>query len=111
MNLREFIKEALVDIVGAVEDAQASIKIGKIVPKVNKNYKSVETGISEIQGVDFEVSVVADEKSGNEAKLNVVAAVVGGGVKGQSNKGTEHAAKLKFKIPIELPVAEINLTN
>jgi hypothetical protein len=103
MNLKMFIKEALIDIIGAVEDAQANLKNGKVVPEVNKNYKSVETGISEIQAVEFDISVTADEKSGSEAKLNVVAAIVGGGVKGQSDASAGHVARLKFKIPIELP--------
>ena len=103
MNLRDFIKEAIVDIIGGVEDAQDTLKNGKVVPDVLNNYKSVETGISHIQTVEFEVSVTANEKSGNEAKLNVVAAIVGGGIKGQSDSSAGHAAKLKFKIPIELP--------
>jgi len=103
MNLRVFIKEALIDIIGAVEDVQATLKNGKVVPEVNKNYKSVEVGISEIQSVEFDISVAADEKSGSEAKLNVVAAIVGGGIKGQSDSSTGHVARLKFKIPIELP--------
>jgi hypothetical protein len=35
--------------------------------------------------------------------LNVVAAFVGGGVRGQIDSSTGHVARLKFKIPIELP--------
>ena len=49
---------------------------------ITRNFKAVETGISQVQAVDFEVTVRADKKEGSEAKLNVVAAVIGGGVKG-----------------------------
>jgi hypothetical protein len=103
MDLRVFIKKALLDIIGAVEDALGTLKNGKIVPEVNRNYKSVETGISEVQSVEFDISVSTDEKSGNETKLNVVAAIVGGGVKGISDSSAGHVARLKFKIPVELP--------
>jgi len=104
MNLRDFIREALTDIVGAVEDAQNAIKNGTIVPEVSDNFKCVETGISNFQPIEFEVSVITDEKSGSEAKLSVVAAVVGGNIKGQSNTSSGHVAKLRFKIPVSLPI-------
>ena len=103
MELRKFIKEALVDIIGAVTDAQAEIELGEIVPDVGDTFKSVETGINEVQSIDFEVTVTTEKHAGSEAKLNVVAAIVGGGVKGQSDSGTEHASRLRFKVPVRLP--------
>lgn len=106
MNLRDFIKQALMDIVGAVQDAQKEITGGEIVPAVNDSFKSVETGISHIQPIEFDVSVNADTKSGSEAKLSVVAAVIGGNVRGQSNASSGHVASLKFKIPVKFPRKE-----
>ena len=103
MDLRDFIKQALLDIIGAVQDAQEHITAGEIVPPVSNSFHSVEIGISHVQPVEFDVSVTTDNKSGSEAKLSVVAAVVGGHVKGQSNTSTGHVANLKFKIPIGLP--------
>ena len=107
MELQKFISQALLDIVAGVEDAQKKSSAGRIVPSgVNNTYKSVEAGISELQPVDFEVTVKADERSGSEAKLSVVAAIVGGGVKGESGKSGGHAATLKFRVPILLPVSK-----
>ena len=103
MELRTFIKEALVDIVGGVTDAQSELETGEIVPAVSDSFKSVETGISELQSVEFEISVTTEDHKGSEAKLSVVAAVVGGGVKGESGSGAEHAARLSFKVPVRLP--------
>ncbi len=58
MELRTFIKTALLDIIGAVTDAQDETEAGTIVPSgINKNYKSVEHGVSELQVIDFEVNV------------------------------------------------------
>jgi len=104
MELRTFIAQALVDLVAAVQDAQERTPAGTIVPSgINNAYKSVETGISAIQGVEFEVTVKADERQGSEAKLSVVAAVVGGTVKGDSGKSGGHAATLRFRVPVKLP--------
>ena len=106
MELRTFIHKALSDIIGGVQDAQAATPEGSIVPHVNDNYESVRTGISELQSVEFEVIVRADEKSGSEAKLNVVAALVGGGIKGESGAASGHSASLKFRVPIKFPKKE-----
>ena len=103
MELRTFISQTLQDIIGGVQDAQHKVPAGSIVPAVSQTFKAVETGISEIQAVDFEVTVRADERAGSEAKLSVVAAVIGGGVKGESGKSGGHAATLRFKIPVCLP--------
>ena len=104
MELRAFISQALVDLVFAVQDAQERTPAGTVVPwGVNNDCPSIETGISGVQGVEFEVTVKADERQGSEAKLSVVAAVVGGSVKGDSGKSGGHAATLRFRVPIKLP--------
>lgn len=103
MKLKEFISQALQDIMGGVLEAQEKISDGIIIPSVSDSFKSVETGISDIQPIDFEVSVTADEKAGSEAKLSVVAAFIGGNIKGQTNQSAGHVAKLRFKIPVKFP--------
>jgi len=103
MELRSFIKQAIVDIVGGVTDAQDMLPDGRVAPFVSNDYKSVETGISHIQGVDFEVIVRAEKKRGSEAKLNVLTAFVGAGVKGHSDEEAGHTATLRFKVPISFP--------
>jgi hypothetical protein len=101
MELRDFIKEALKDIMGGVADAQNEISSGSIVPRTSDSFQSVETGISNIQPIQFEVTVSTGEKSGSEAKLSVVAAVIGGNVKGDSSNSSGHVARLAFKVPVK----------
>ena len=103
MELRTFIHKALTDIIAGVQDAQGATPPNTIIPDVSDDYESVRTGISEVQSVEFEVVVKADEKRGTEAKLNVVAALVGGGIKGESGAASGHSATLKFKVPIKFP--------
>lgn len=103
MELKDFVSHAICDIVNGVQDAQVQLPQGSVVPAVRNSYKSVETGISDITSIQFEVSVTADERKGSEAKLNVVAAFVGGGVKGDSGSSSSYAAKLSFRVPVKFP--------
>ena len=106
MELRTFGKETLKDVLGGIHDAQAEIEYGEVVPQLNEEgWKGLETGLTSFQAIDFEVSVNAVEKEGSEAKLSVVAAVIGGHVKGDSSNVAEHTAKLSFKVPIKLPIS------
>ena len=105
MELRNFIKETLKDVLGGIHDAQKETDYGEIIPSLNEqNWEGLETGLTSFQTIDFEVSVNAVEQEGSEAKLNVVAAVINGGIKGDSSSTSGHTAKLKFKIPVRLPV-------
>ncbi|MCR4346292.1 MAG: hypothetical protein NUV55_03660 [Sulfuricaulis sp.] len=106
MELRQFVSRALCDIVNGIKDAQQETDKGTIVPKVASSFKAVETGISDLTAIEFEVTVKTDERAGSEAKLSVVAAIVGGSVKGESGNSSGHAAKLSFRVPVKLPRAE-----
>lgn len=103
MKLKDFVSQAIRDIVGGVQDAQSQLPQGSVVPAVRNSYKSVETGISDVTSIQFDVTVSADERKGSEAKLNVVAAIVGGSVKGDSGSSSSYAAKLSFRVPVKFP--------
>ncbi len=105
MELKVFIKETLKDVLGGIYEAQQEIEHGQIVPLLNeKGWAGLETGLTSYQSIEFEVAINAVESEGSEAKLNVVAAVIGAGVSGDSSSTAEHSAKLNFKIPIRLPI-------
>ncbi len=97
------------DIINGVKDAQSETD-GFIVPAgINRTFKSVEHGVSELQVVDFEVMVEADESKGSEGKLGVVNSFIGVGIAGKSAAGTKQSNILKFRIPVNLPTSnEIN---
>ncbi|PSV09220.1 hypothetical protein [Photobacterium leiognathi] len=106
MELRAFIKESIKDIMGGVHDAQSEIEYGEVVPRSSTKVSVVETGLTSIQAIDFEVSVNVVENAGSEAKLNVVAAVINGGIKGNSSNSEAQTAKLSFKVPVRMPLQE-----
>jgi len=102
MVLREFISKSLLDIKGALDDVNKQSPGLVTTEGVSTAQQFVSLGVTHLQVVDFEVMVRADEQSGSEAKLNVVAAIIGGHVQGESGKAAGHSATLRFKIPIHL---------
>jgi hypothetical protein len=110
MILRDFISKSLLDLIGGIQDAQSKTNAGVIVPAgLSKSLKLVEAGGSELQVVQFEVLVRADEKSATEAGLSVVSTILGAGVKREAGKNDGHSATLRFSIPVKLPTsAQVN---
>jgi len=106
MELQEFITKSLTDIHEGVQAAQQKLPPGFVVPSVKSHYRSVETGISELQSVRFEVAVEAVEEKGKSAKLSVVAGLFSGSLADQSKRQQGHSGVLTFSIPIRLPVSE-----
>ena len=107
MELRKFITTALLDIIGGVEDAQKKIEYNGVVPNIGTSHKAVEYGVSDLQSVDFEVSISTDESSGKEGELGVISSFIGAGVSGKSSSDLSNMSRLKFKVPIKLPVSKI----
>jgi len=104
MELKTFIKEAIKDIMGAVDEAQKEIPSGSVIPWISPKYMVENLEITQLQKIDFEVRVTTEQKQGSEAKINVVAAFIGGGVKGESSSNTDNSTKIKFSIPIKYNV-------
>jgi hypothetical protein len=106
MDLKDFVSTALVDIIEGIKTAQAKTDRGTIVPSIRQNLKSIDAGISKFTSVEFEVAVQSEQKSGSKARLSVGAAIIGGAVAGESNTAAGHVAKLKFRVPVRLPLGE-----
>jgi hypothetical protein len=103
MDLRTFIKAALLDIVSGIKDAQAETEPGDIVPDFQMAFPWVELGVTKLQSVEFDILVRAEETLGKEAKVGVVAGFFGAGVHGSSTNDSAHESRIKLRIPIRLP--------
>ncbi|MBN8745841.1 MAG: hypothetical protein J0I24_16355 [Thiomonas arsenitoxydans] len=103
MDLQDFVSQALGDIVNGVKKAQGLTGPGIICPDGLETDDALKVGISTISAVEFQVSVRSDERTGSEAKLSVVAAIVGGHVKGGSGSNSGHVATLSFRVPVRFP--------
>lgn len=92
MELKEFIKRSLLDVVNAVEEAnQEKNRFGFT------SHKDLETG-ERGQKVEFDISVIVDKSSGSDATGGIKVAFVnlGGGLK--ESETSQNVHKLKFEI-------------
>jgi len=116
MELKEFISEALIQIVLGVEDAQGKIEgsNAEISPRYHnrqqdtlEKLKVVRSSKGNIiQHVDFDVAVSVTEGTGTKAGIGVLAGAFNLGASGSSNQESQTASRIKFSVPVTLPIAK-----
>jgi len=101
MNLQEFIKETLLQVINGVIEAQNTLgqTNGAINPftrgqPIKPTYKGLEVGY-----IDFDVAVTVTEGSGVAGGLSVM----GIGAKGDLSSSTSSVSRIKFTVPVALP--------
>lgn len=108
MELKDFIKETIENIVDGVAAAQASIKDkgAQINPKSarfyeNSLYNDFNSGMPRF--VEFEVGLTSTDKSGSSEGIGVFLGTISLGKK--NDQGIEDIAvtKIKFSLPLVLP--------
>lgn len=115
MELKDFVKESLVQIISAVTEAQKEIAIistGEISPGIKSNREkssqTFSTNGMPIQDVSFDIAVAASEKTGTKGTVGVVISVLKLGAQGESQESTSNNSRIKFTIPITLPQMKYN---
>lgn len=115
MELKEFIGQALADIVQGVMDAQQALGAnGKYInPELStqqgtheKHGKLVSITGQLVQTVEFDAAVTATEGKGTKGSIGVVAGVFALGSQGQSSAEISAVSRLKFSVPVTLPYRE-----
>ena len=120
MELKEFVKEALIQISEGVRDAQEPIreKGGYLNPAIRIG-KSAETShissLSDGQNiytVDFNIAISVTENTGTKAdgKLTV-ASILNLGGSTTSSESNSTLSKIAFKVPLALPVDPVSSSN
>lgn len=115
VELKQFISQALADIVQGVLDAQQVLGAnGKYInPELStqqgtheKHGKLVSIQGQLVQTVEFDVAVTATEGTGTKGGIGVVAGVFALGSQGQSSEEISAISRIKFSVPITLPYGE-----
>ncbi|MGB2254099.1 MAG: hypothetical protein ACPH56_03660 [Spongiibacter marinus] len=113
MELKEFISEALTQIVEGIEDSQS--KVSESNAEISPTYSNRQQEMLEknkilfsskggvIQHVDFDVAVTASEGKGTKAGVGVIAGAFNLGASGSSDQSNQTASRIKFSVPITLP--------
>lgn len=112
MELKDFVKETLLQISEGVTEAQKGLGPGStaiinphnIAPAQNGDRYLSSSGYTIVQDIEMEVAITVSDKEGNEGGLKVAAGFisVGGGLKSETHNNT--ISTIKFTIPMTLPV-------
>lgn len=111
MNLKEFVSEALVQIIEGVIDAHDRTKqFGAIVNPIisgsqehGAKHGFVASTDGAAQMVHFDVALEAKEGTGTKGGIGVVTGIFSLGSSGQSNAENSTVSRVKFGVPIVLP--------
>ena len=107
MELQEFIRSVLVQIVRGVEQAQSELKDSKatINPLGIKAQVALEQNkeTPSFTDVEFEVAVEVKTQGEQSGGVGVQVAVFKMGVDGKKAESESHVSKLRFAVPVHLP--------
>lgn len=95
MELDEFVKKSLLQLLAGIDGAQKEGKYGCVVPKRPDAFN---------QNVKFDVAVTVEEGVGTDvgAKINVFGSKVGAEVDGRKN--TETVTRISFSVPVQYSI-------
>ena len=123
MELKKFIKTALVDIIQAVKETQIEVgATATIMPIRSKAHQAfavaVKCGYEVVSNIDFDIAITVGSKEGAEghAEGGIQVAHIfnlGGGHKENAENIIQNVSRMKFSIPVVLPhsyVAEEQIT-
>ena len=118
MELKDFVRETLVQVVSGIEEAQTEVRDcgGFVNPAHRANVKGSDESHFGVIGtgqniflVDFDVAVTVIEESGTEAKAKLnVASLLTLGAGGESSQSSSATNKISFKVPLALPTDSVS---
>lgn len=110
LNLRDFVRSALLDVLGGIRDAQADQTLGRFIAPVGIG--SVEFpsdgGVVHSQRLlvttmkfDVAVTVVAEKAGQGGAKVGI--SVLSANLNGSLSSKSENASRIQFAVPLKFP--------
>lgn len=112
MDLREFIKESLTEILGGIRDAQdAIIPLDGHHGVINPTWNDITDLADHVQVVRFEVAVTASDQNtkGGRGGIKVMSIDLGGKIESQEQNRT--VSRVSFSVPIVPPTTIVQGVN
>lgn len=108
MDLRNFIKQSLVEVMLGLEDAQQSLAgktTGHICPTVAiwPSGAGTAAGSRPLDLIEFDIAVEATTEAGQGGGISVLGGIVKAGAKVDSRDTERQASRIKFSVPIAYP--------
>jgi len=107
MELKDFIKGTLVEIIKAITEAQQEVKESgaQISPQeFGKVERARTNNNASIYEIEFDIGVTATDSSGVKGGIGVFLAGLGVGTKAEASESNIAQNRIKFKIPIAYPL-------
>lgn len=115
MELKEFIKESLSQIIDAVVETQDKYKESNVlicpddIQGENNNLYIRDENLyqyfnryTRVQNIEMDIAISVTEKEGNKSGLGI-AKIINAGISSENAQQNESISKIKFSIPIVLP--------
>jgi hypothetical protein len=116
MELKDFVREALSQIVQGVKEAQGAVAStgGEVSPRFSNRQQDVHQALKLlktdkggiIQNVEFDVAVTATEGTGTRGGVGVFVGAFALGSQGQSQSENTSLSRIKFAVPVTLPTPQ-----
>jgi len=106
MNLRDFVKETLVEIAEGVDSANDALKgKGAFVNPVKITHRTGQAvqHTRQLHEVEFDVAVTAEEGKETKGGIGIMVGSIGLGAQGRSETSGSTHSRVKFTIPMLLP--------
>ena len=125
MELREFVKTVLADVISGVKDAQdifTSPDEGQANPAIliqgtSSGRVDVPTGCllttqkQLIQSVKFDVAVTVGQGSETKGGIGIFMGAIGVGSHGESTTSQTSVSRIQFEVPVLLPQSKVRVEN
>lgn len=114
MELKDFVKQALVEITEGVKEAQDECsEYGAL---INPRYSSksqdstvnVKGGVAKLSMVKFNVAVTSTMEKGSTTKIGVLFSAIGIGNDRVNNDLMQSANIIQFEVPVVFPIIDDN---
>lgn len=111
MNLQDFVKTALVDIVAGVAAARAELKqhgsdAGSIPQYGDIKGLRTDNNGKQIQIIEFDVALADSNSTDTKGGIGVLLGAVNLGSQGASHGEKTSTSRIKFSVPLVLPGGE-----
>ena len=119
MDLQEFIKQSLVQIVAGIVDAQKEVEANGatinpsgliLVPEKVSGHARTDDG-NVTQNIEFDVAVTSTEGTGSKGGVGIAIGVVALGTQANSQQSSQAVSRLRFTVPILLPTQRLGDTD
>jgi len=109
MELREFVKESLVQVVRGISDAQETVadsgaEIAPASSRIYGNRKDLaysDAGV--IENVSFDVAVTVSSDAATKGGVGIFVAPIALGTRGESKRQDTTVSRIQFSVPVVLP--------